>query len=64
MEFNIPSLVTEKLWLKANQATRERGRGKGKEGKVIAALLRNRIFCPRCDKPLVLKRRSGGDKFY
>ena len=58
------TLVTEELWLKANKATRERGRGRGKEGKVIAALLRNRIFCPRCGKPLVLRRRSGGDKFY
>ena len=39
-------------------------RGRGKEGKVILALLRNRIFCPRCGKPLVLKRRGHGDKFY
>jgi hypothetical protein len=64
VEFNIPPLVTEELWLKANRATRERGRGRGKEGKVITALLRNRIFCPRCGKPLVLRRISGGDKFY
>ncbi len=41
-----------------------RGRGKGKEGKNIPALLRNRIFCPRCGKPMVLKRRGDSDKFY
>ncbi len=64
VEFSVPALVTEELWRRANQATRERGRGRGKEGKAIAALLRNRIFCPRCGKPLVLRRRSVGDKFY
>lgn len=62
--FSVPSLVTEELWLKANKATRERGRGRGKEGKVIASLLRNRIFCPQCGKPMVLRRRSAGNKFY
>lgn len=34
VEFAIPPLVTEELWLKANRATRERGRGRGKEGRV------------------------------
>ncbi len=64
VEFAIPPLVTEELWLKANRATRERGRGRGKEGKVISALLRNRIFCPRCDKPMVVRRRTDCDKLY
>jgi hypothetical protein len=64
VEFNIPPLVSEELWQRANQAVRERGRGRGKEGKVISALLRNRIFCPRCGKPLVLKRRGHSEKFY
>jgi hypothetical protein len=52
------------LWLKANRATRERGRGRGKEGRIISALLRNRIFCPRCGKPMVVRRRTEGDKLY
>jgi len=64
VEFSIPPLVTEDLWLRANRAVRERGRGRGKEGKVIASLLRNRIFCPRCGKPLVLKRRGHSERFY
>ncbi len=64
VEYNIPPLVTEELWLKANKATRERGRGRGKEGKVITSLLRNRIFCPQCGKPLVLKRVGESERFY
>ncbi|MDP2931706.1 MAG: recombinase family protein [Chloroflexota bacterium] len=64
VEFSIPPLVTEELWLRANKTVRERGRGRGKEGKVITALLRNRIFCPRCGKPLVLKRSRYIEKFY
>ncbi len=38
--------------------------GKHPSELTAAALLRNRIFCPRCGKPLVLRRRSVGDKFY
>ena len=38
----------------------------GKEGKRIEALLRNRIFCPQCGRPLVLRgrRSDDGSKFY
>ena len=64
VEFNVPELVSEELWRKANQATRERGRGRGKEGKSIPALLRNRVFCPRCGKPMAVRHRSGDDRFY
>lgn len=64
VEFSVPPLVSEDLWLRANQATRARGRGRDKEGKVISALLRNRVFCPRCGKPLVVRRISGSDKHY
>ncbi len=64
VEFSVPSLVSEELWVKANQATRERGRGRGKEGKVIEALLRSRVFCPRCGKPMAVRRISGTDKVY
>jgi len=64
MEFSVPPLINEELWLRANQATRGRGRGRGKEGKAISALVRNRIFCPRCGKPLVVRRISGSDRHY
>lgn len=64
VEYNIPALVSEELWLKANNAIRERGRGRGKEGKVIESLLRSHIFCPRCGKPLILKRIRHTHDFY
>lgn len=59
VEFNVPVLVTEELWLKATQLLKKRGRGRGKQGQTILALLRNRIFCPRCGKPMVVRRKSG-----
>jgi hypothetical protein len=64
VEFAVPPLVNEELWQKANKITRERGRGRGKEGKAISALLRNRIFCPSCGKPMVVRRRTDCDKIY
>jgi len=64
VEFNIPALVTEDLWLKATQLLKKRGRGRGKQGKSILALLRNRIFCPRCGKPMVVRRKSGQQAQY
>ena len=54
--FKVPALVSEELWQKANDTLTERGRGRGKQGTVIQALLRGRILCPRCGKPMVVKR--------
>ena len=63
--YAVPALVSEGLWQKANDAMHQRGRGRGKEGKSIASLLRNRIFCPRCGKPMVVRRRRAGtEKLY
>lgn len=59
--FKVPVLVSEDLWQRANSNITERGRGRGKQGKTLRALLRNRIFCPRCRKPMVV-RRGGRDK--
>ncbi|MBI4284074.1 MAG: recombinase family protein [Chloroflexi bacterium] len=56
VRFKVPVLVTEELWQKANANIAERGRGRGKQGQSIQALLRNRIFCPKCDKPMVVRR--------
>jgi DNA invertase Pin-like site-specific DNA recombinase len=56
--FTVPELVSEELWQKADASITERGRGRGKQGKSLQALLRNRIFCPRCGKPMVV--RQGG----
>jgi len=61
IEYNVPILVSDELWQKANNALNERGRGRGKEGKVIQALLRSRIYCPRCGKPMAVRRRKSSE---
>jgi len=62
--FNVPQIVSEELWQKANAALTLRGRGRGKEGKAIPALLRSRIFCPRCGLPMVVRRDGKKHKVY
>ena len=63
--FDIPGLITEEQWLRANNNLRERGQGRGKQGKRIQALFRNRMLCPRCSKPMsVMLRKKGSDQVY
>ena len=64
VEFNVPALISNDLWEKANKNLQRRGRGRGKQGKAIPALLRGRIFCPRCGKPMVVRRKSGKQVIY
>jgi hypothetical protein len=65
VSFTVPLLVTVELWQRANQNLLERGRGRGKQGKVIPALLRSRIYCPRCGKPMAVARQRGSSQgFY
>jgi site-specific DNA recombinase len=56
--FEVPALVSDNLWQKANQNIRERGKGRGKAGKTIQALFRARVFCPKCGGILRLHRDS------
>ena len=56
VRFKVPKLISETLWQKADAVVSLRGRGRGKEGKAIQALLRNRIFCPRCGRPMAVRR--------
>ena len=56
--FEVPALVSEELWRRANQNIRERGKGRGKAGKSIQALFRARAFCPKCDNIMRLHRDS------
>ena len=56
VEFKVPALVSEELWQVANAYIAQRGRGRGKQGKTIEALFRNRIHCPRCGSPMVVRR--------
>ena len=63
VSYNVPALTTENLWQLANQSIKERGRGRGKQGKVIKALLRTRLLCPKCHKPMsVMRKGTGSDQ--
>jgi len=64
VSFRVPSLITEEIWLKADHNLRARGRGRGKQGKRINALFRNRMLCPKCEKPMSVLRKAGGDEVY
>jgi len=62
--FEVPTLITEEQWLRANNNLRQRGRGRGKQGKRIQALFRTRMLCPRCGKPMSVLRKKGSDQAY
>jgi len=62
--FDVPALIIEEQWLRANNSLRERGRGRGKQGKRIRALFRTRMLCPKCGKPMSVLRKKGGDQVY
>ena len=63
VRYEVPAIVSGDLWEKANTIITSRGRGKGKQGKSVEALLRNRLFCPRCGGPMVV-RKSGPRIYY
>ena len=56
--YNVPALTTENLWQLANQSIKERGTGRGKQGKAIKALLRTKLLCPKCHKPISVMRKG------
>jgi len=62
--FEVPALTTHELWESANKALRERGRGRGKQGKKIQALYRGRMICPICGKPMAVMRRRTRRVYY
>ncbi len=62
--FEIPALVSQELCEKARANVIERGRGRGKQGKSLQALLRNRLFCPKCGKPMVVRRCGRQNNVY
>ena len=63
--YNVPALTSEELWNLANKNIKERGRGRGKQGKSIPALFRARILCPKCNKPMsVMRKEAGGDEVF
>jgi hypothetical protein len=62
--YKIPALVDEELWKRADAIITARGRGRGKQGKRILALLRNRMFCPVCGRPMVVRRDGRQNRVY
>jgi hypothetical protein len=62
--FKVPVLTTKERWLRANSNLRERGRGRGKQGKTIQALFRTRMLCPQCGQPMSVLRKRGTDQVY
>ncbi len=62
--FDVPALVTEGQWVRANKSLRERGRGRGKQGRRIQALFRTRMLCPKCGKPMSVMQKNGSDGVY
>jgi len=62
--FEVQALITEEQWLRANNNLRERGRGRGKQGRRIRALFRTRMLCPKCGKPMSVLRKKGSDQVY
>jgi hypothetical protein len=64
VSFQIPSLVNEDLCRKARENLIGRGRGRGKQGKSIQSLLRNRLYCPQCGGPMVVRRNGRQNRVY
>lgn len=62
--FQVPALTTRERWVRANNNLRERGRGRGKQGKTISALFRTRMICPQCGKPMSVLRKRGTEHVY
>ena len=62
--YKVPTLVPADRWEKANRLLRKRGRGRGKQGKAIQALLRGRVYCPGCSQPMIVRRHPKYDHLY
>ncbi len=62
--FVVPAPITEEQWVRANKNLRERGRGRGKQGRRIQALFRTRMLCPKCGKPMSVMQKNGSDQVY
>ena len=62
--FEVPAITTHELWERSNNALRERGRGRGKQGKKISALFRGRMLCPLCGKPMAVMRKKKTGRIY
>jgi len=62
--FPVPALTSDERCRRANEKLRERGRGRGKEGRRIQALFRGRVLCPRCGQPMSVLRNRYDQAYY
>lgn len=61
--FNVPTLVDEWLWQKANSLLKERDKTKVKTNGGINALGRGRVFCPMCARRMTIRRDGQWRKY-
>ena len=55
VKFNVPPLVSEALWERANHNLDQRKGSKPKK-QTIEALFRKRVFCPKCGRAMALRK--------
>ena len=55
VKFNVPPLVSEALWERANQNLDQR-KGSRLKKQTIEALFRRRVFCPKCGRAMSLRK--------
>jgi site-specific DNA recombinase len=55
VKFNVPPLVSETLWERANHNLDQRKGSKPKK-QTIEALFRRRVFCPKCGRAMTLRK--------
>lgn len=62
IKFEIPRLISDELWNRANQNLDTR-KGTREKKYVIEALLRHRIYCPKCGNMMTVRRYSSTNKY-
>ncbi|MFC1956840.1 recombinase family protein [Chloroflexota bacterium] len=62
VSFQVPSLVSDELWERANQNLDVR-KGTREKRHVIEALFRHRLYCPKCGKVMTVRRYADATKY-
>jgi hypothetical protein len=60
--FDVPRLVSDELWERANQNLDAR-KGNRDKKLVIEALFRHRVYCPKCGKVMTIRRYYDATKY-
>ena len=63
--FDVPPIVTQELWRRANDLLARKGPRQGQAGKEDSGPAEGSVLCPLCHKPMaVLSRRNGRVYYY